>query len=143
VATVRYIEVRKPTCTLTGYADETKARVVFGPVACAIGANPDGADKQRVGDCRTPEGRHLLVSVEDSHVWRCEGERAYGPWFLRLRGLEPRNADWTGIAIHGTHQPASLGTKASHGCVRLRNDDITALRELVVPGETVVVIVGG
>jgi len=27
--------------------------------------------------------------------------------------------------------------------VRLRNDDITALRELVVPGETVVVIVGG
>ncbi|OPZ81668.1 MAG: L,D-transpeptidase catalytic domain [bacterium ADurb.Bin429] len=138
--TVRYIEVCKHTFTLAGYADETKVRVTFGPVCCAIGGNPDGADKQQVGDCRTPEGRHLLVSVEDSRTWRHEGEFAYGPWFLRLRGLEPHNADWTGIAIHGTHQPDSLGTKASHGCVRLHNDAIDALHSLVVPGETVVVI---
>lgn len=140
MASIRYIEVCKHAYTLTGYTDEMKSRVLFGPVTCAIGANPDGADKQRVGDCRTPEGRHLIVSVEDSHAWRHEGEFAYGPWFLRLRGLEPRNTDWTGIAIHGTHQPDSLGTKASHGCVRLNNDAIEALHALVIPDETVVVI---
>ena len=31
------------------------------------------------------------------------------------------------IGIHGTNQPDSIGTSASHGCVRVPNEVITAL----------------
>ena len=41
-----------------------------------IGSNPDGADKVRKGDCRTPEGEVASVSIEDSSEWEHEGERA-------------------------------------------------------------------
>jgi lipoprotein-anchoring transpeptidase ErfK/SrfK len=136
----RFIEITKSTCTLTAYADVAKTAVVAGPWSCTIGANPDGADKRAEGDCRTPEGRHLLVSAEDSTDWRANDEPAYGPRFLRLQGQEPANAPWVGIGIHGTCHPEELGRQASHGCVRLANDHVLTLSTLVVPGETVVVI---
>lgn len=137
---VTYIEVDKQACMLTAYADASRRAVVFGPWSCSIGSNPDGADKQAVGDCRTPEGRHRIVSIEDSSGWRCDGEFAYGPWFLRLKGQEPSNEAWTGIAIHGTCHPEQLGMRASHGCIRLHNDQMAQLKDAVIAGETVVVI---
>jgi murein L,D-transpeptidase YcbB/YkuD len=33
--------------------------------------------------------------------------------------------------IHGTPESASIGTPASHGCVRMRNDDVVALARLL------------
>ena len=44
-----------------------------------------------------------------------------------------------GYGIHGTDEPLSIGTNASHGCVRLRNEDIETLFR-VVPIGTVVYI---
>ncbi len=37
------------------------------------------------------------------------------------------------VGIHGTNQPAKIGQKASHGCVRLRNSDIQDLVDLGLP----------
>ena len=95
----------------------------------AIGANPDGADKRAVGDCRTPEGVFDVVSIEDSSDWEREGRRPYGPLFIRLR-CPP----WEGIGIHGTDEPETVGTCASLGCVRMRNEDLLAVAELVTVG---------
>jgi L,D-transpeptidase catalytic domain len=44
-----------------------------------------------------------------------------------------------GYGLHGTDEPLSIGTSASHGCVRLRNEDIETLFR-VVPIGTVVYI---
>ncbi|MEO8167601.1 MAG: L,D-transpeptidase, partial [bacterium] len=41
---------------------------------------------------------------------------------------------WKGIAIHGTHDESTIGTRASEGCVRLENKDILELREIVYVG---------
>ena len=41
------------------------------------------------------------------------------------------------IYIHGTPEEASLGTPASHGCVRMGNDDVIELFDLVQPGTRV------
>ncbi len=38
------------------------------------------------------------------------------------------------IAIHGTNAPGSIGRRVTHGCVRLRNRDITELVSYVKPG---------
>lgn len=42
-----------------------------------------------------------------------------------------------GYAIHGTNQPATIGHSVSHGCIRLRNDDIQALYDMVPVGTPV------
>ncbi len=42
-------------------------------------------------------------------------------------------------AIHGTNRPGSIGTAASYGCIRMRNEDVTDLFGRVSVGTTVVV----
>ncbi len=96
----------------------------------AIGLNL--GQKQGVGDMKTPTGDFMVEAIEDSSAWTHdfgdgagEIEGAYGPWFISLR------TDWDGIGIHGTHNPASIGTRASEGCIRMYNEDIEELKNLV------------
>jgi lipoprotein-anchoring transpeptidase ErfK/SrfK len=42
-----------------------------------------------------------------------------------------------GYALHGTDQPESIGHSVSHGCVRLRNEDIETLYQMVSVGTPV------
>ena len=42
-----------------------------------------------------------------------------------------------GYAIHGTNQPETVGRAVSHGCVRLRNEDIAKLYAMVSVGTPV------
>ena len=39
-----------------------------------------------------------------------------------------------GYGIHGTNAPETIGRSVSHGCVRLRNEDIEKLYEMVPVG---------
>ena len=48
---------------------------------------------------------------------------AYGPWFIRLK------TGWNGIGIHGTHDPGSIGTDVTEGCIRLQNKDVEELKK--------------
>lgn len=95
---------------------------------CAVGKNQ--GNKIKVGDMRTPEGKFTVDKIHDSTSWTHDFKDgkgvikgAYGPYFIRL--LTP---PWTGIGIHGTHDPDSIGKDVTEGCIRLHNDD---LRELV------------
>ncbi len=65
----------------------------------------------------------------------------YGAWgVLRLllysRGKKG-NLHWSGYAIHGTNNPSSIGKEASHGCVRLFNEDVVRLSSIVSVGTEV------
>ena len=42
-----------------------------------------------------------------------------------------------GYGIHGTNKPETVGQAVSHGCVRMRNEDIERLFELVPVGTPV------
>jgi lipoprotein-anchoring transpeptidase ErfK/SrfK len=42
-----------------------------------------------------------------------------------------------GYALHGTNRPETVGQAVSHGCVRLRNEDISRLYEMVAVGTPV------
>jgi lipoprotein-anchoring transpeptidase ErfK/SrfK len=44
-----------------------------------------------------------------------------------------------GYALHGTQNVAQLGTAASHGCVRLHNDDIARLFSMASVGDEVII----
>jgi lipoprotein-anchoring transpeptidase ErfK/SrfK len=44
---------------------------------------------------------------------------------------------WNGIGIHGTRSLESLGTDASHGCIRMATEDVLALYPKVPVGTPV------
>lgn len=46
------------------------------------------------------------------------------------------------IYVHGTNQPGRIGTPASHGCVRMTNDDVVAFFDRVREGDLVVIVAG-
>lgn len=60
-----------------------------------------------------------------------------GPFGARWFGL---SAPWGSYGIHGTNNPASIGTYASLGCIRMFNEDVTTLDDLVTVGTPVKVI---
>jgi lipoprotein-anchoring transpeptidase ErfK/SrfK len=44
---------------------------------------------------------------------------------------------YKGYGIHGTNRPKSIGKAASHGCIRMRNQDVEDLFERVEVGDPV------
>ena len=47
---------------------------------------------------------------------------------------------WTNYRIHGTNAPGSIGSPASHGCVRMYNPDVIDLYSRVNLGAPVFVV---
>jgi lipoprotein-anchoring transpeptidase ErfK/SrfK len=134
LADSRWILIEKSRFTLIEYSG-TRELARFD---VALGKNP--GDKQRVGDMRTPEGVFRVVSIHDSRHWvhdfgdgKGPVSGAYGPWFIRLE------TGWKGIGIHGTHDPGSTGTRASEGCIRMKNDDLLRIVDETSPGTVVVI----
>ena len=58
-------------------------------------------------------------------------EGAYGPYAYGLSGYSNVLTSYNGgdgvIGIHGTNDPSSVGRDVSHGCIRMRNADVTYL----------------
>ena len=91
-------------------------------------------------DTPTPIGR---FSVTD----RVLTGDPYGPfgWFaFGLSGHQPHlPPEWAGgdqLAIHGTDDPASIGTPTSHGCLRVSAGALTRLRWTLELGMPVVIM---
>ena len=42
--------------------------------------------------------------------------------------------------IHGTNEPSSIGKRASSGCIRMLNEDVSELFQFVRKGATVTVL---
>lgn len=104
-----------------------------------LGKNP--GQKQRVGDLTTPTGEDFYIEeIIDSSRWthdfkdgKGEIAGAYGPWFLSIK------TPWDGIGIHGTHKPQSIGQMDSEGCIRMYNEEVQELKELIAVGTKVVI----
>lgn len=61
----------------------------------------------------------------------------YGPRKMRLYAQSGSSWAYTAYGIHGTNEPWVIGTKASHGCIRLYNRDILDLFPRVALGTLV------
>lgn len=81
----------------------------------------------------TPTGTSFVTELIES----IEPEGAYGPYAIGLSMHSDTQTEFAGgdgqVGIHGTNQPELIGDRVSHGCVRLRNDDIERLVALEVP----------
>jgi lipoprotein-anchoring transpeptidase ErfK/SrfK len=67
----------------------------------------------------------------------------YGPIAFGTSGRAPNLTGWPGggyIGIHGTNKPELLPGAVSHGCIRLKNEDIVRLARLMPIGTPVTVV---
>lgn len=159
--TVSSISVSLDNQTLT-LLDECGGAVARYAVSTAV----NGAGEENGSGC-TPMGRHFIrAKIGDklpaNTVFRARrptGE-IYTPelaakhpdrdWILSrilwLCGLEPGKNRGFGvdtfrrfIYIHGTPDTEPMGLALSHGCIRMRNDDVIELFDRVHPGMLVII----
>jgi lipoprotein-anchoring transpeptidase ErfK/SrfK len=90
-------------------------------------------------DSPTPIGR---FSVTDP-IATGDASGPYGWYAFGLSGHQPNlPPGWSGgdqLAIHGTNNPASLGTAASAGCLRVSAAALAILKQALRPGTPVLI----
>jgi LysM repeat protein len=55
-----------------------------------------------------------------------------GSRWIGLEGVEGKAKGRSGFAIHGTKEPEQIGTAGSRGCIRMYNDDVELMYNLLV-----------
>ena len=95
----------------------------------------------------TPTGLFSIQSKQVNPTWTAPNS----PWAGELAGVSvpggawnnPLKARWMGVTgsvgIHGTGMPWSIGTRASHGCIRMTVSDVIALFRRVPLGTPVLI----
>lgn len=109
-----------------------KVRATF-PIAVGTAAHP------------TPSGNFRIVSKQRNPTWFPPNS----PWAAGLGPVppgvnNPLGTRWMGtsapaIGLHGTPVPSSIGTRASHGCIRMYIGDAERLFEMVEVGTPVII----
>jgi lipoprotein-anchoring transpeptidase ErfK/SrfK len=95
----------------------------------------------------TPAGQYTIQNMVENPSWHVPDS----PWAGDLAGRvippgpdNPIKARWMGIydgaGIHGTDAVNSIGTSASHGCIRMRIPDVEALYGQVKIGTPVYIV---
>ena len=95
----------------------------------------------------TPKGYHIINTKVKNPDWRMPYNDAWVPEELQgtiIPGGDPRNpllARWLGvtepaegIGIHGTAARSSIGSAASHGCIRMLEEDVIELYNTIPIG---------
>jgi lipoprotein-anchoring transpeptidase ErfK/SrfK len=95
----------------------------------------------------TPTGLFHVLDKQVNPVWSVPNS----PWAGELAGTtvqggtaaNPLKARWMGlgggVGIHGTGEDYSIGTRASHGCIRMHVPDVVALYGRVPVGTPVLI----
>ena len=96
----------------------------------------------------TPPGNWRIVGIASMPTFRWDagvlnrGVRTEKFYMLPAGPRNPVGVAWVGlskpgIGIHGTNNPYSIGTFASHGCMRTANWDISRVSRMLTAGVTV------
>jgi lipoprotein-anchoring transpeptidase ErfK/SrfK len=133
-----YVPVR-PDGT-TGWIKSSHAKLLYDPysVKVSLGGHRltvtrDGkvVDRQRisVGESATPTPRGVYFITELFKLINPYGP--FGPYAFGLSGFSDVLKSFGGgpgqLAIHGTDEPAGIGSNVSHGCIHVTNQEITRL----------------
>ena len=117
------IVVNLPAYRLDAYVNDTLVRTM--PIAPGMPRFP------------TPRGTFAVTSIDWNPWWIPPDS----PWAAKEKPTPPGPANPMGRVklnfrpfyfLHGSPFEKSIGTAASHGCVRLKNDDALALARLVL-----------
>ncbi|NLB73509.1 MAG: L,D-transpeptidase family protein [Firmicutes bacterium] len=119
-----WIRINIPAFTLTLFSGKSPVKTY--PIAVGKPAAPS-----RIGTCEVvakakyptwypPDGKPPVPPGPDN------------PISCRWLGLS-----WSGYGIHGTNNPASIGKAVTLGCIRMHDEDVMELFDIVAVGTTV------
>jgi lipoprotein-anchoring transpeptidase ErfK/SrfK len=88
---------------------------------------------------KTPVGTFTISSKVIHPAWTPPGrtfpyghpENPLGTHWLGLTPCEGTDPTLTGYGLHGTWEPETIGSAASEGCVRMRNDQVRELFDFI------------
>ena len=86
----------------------------------------------------TPVGHFYLISLMKPPT----PDSVYGAYAFGLSAYSDAIRDWRWggvIGLHGTNDPASIGKRMSHGCIRMRNQDIERLARILPLGTPITI----
>jgi lipoprotein-anchoring transpeptidase ErfK/SrfK len=103
----------------------------------------------RVGDA-TPAGLYYVDAMNREPAWKIPEHEDYypGSWGMIIPFESPENpfaggfislSGGEGIGIHGTKFDPKLGSRASHGCIRMATDELDQIWSRVEIGTPVLV----
>ncbi|MEM6820989.1 MAG: L,D-transpeptidase [Verrucomicrobiota bacterium] len=136
--------------------DDESTQLTF-PISTAL----NGLGEEE-GSYKTPRGKHRIAAKigarqpfgsvfkgrePTGEIWKPETTSEHDLILTRilwLEGLEPINSNTYQryIYLHGTNHENSIGSPVSMGCIRLLNQDILTLFDLVEVGTTVTIFDG-
>ncbi|MDR1775691.1 MAG: L,D-transpeptidase/peptidoglycan binding protein [Actinomycetes bacterium] len=102
--------------------------------ACAIGT-PSHPTPQ--GDFKIVLKRYMPTWSNPGSAWAADMPQTIAPGPSNPLGVRALNLNAPGIRIHGTTNIGSVGTAASHGCMRVANSQIVDLYDRVKVGDPV------
>lgn len=114
----------------------TRGQAIPGPDGSIVTVSGNDVVRQY------PDGRQVVLEVSDGREIVVGGNIVIPPFGTNQRkydevlGTHRLNLG-DGYALHGTNNPSSIGQAVSHGCVRLRNEDIETLYGMVPVGTPV------
>jgi len=90
-------------------------------------------------DGMTPSGNFKIMRKIENPALYWEGEyisplasiNGLGKWWLELSNPQ--------YGIHGTNKPWEIGKRISHGCIRMFNEDVAFIQEIVPIGTEVII----
>ena len=126
-----------PRASLGPYhAVRTRLVVDLGRLSATLLRDGRSVFRSRIGigaaASPTPRGEYYIRNRLTSFA-----NRFYGPLAFGTSARSPSATDWPDggfVGIHGTDRPDLLPGRVSHGCIRLRNDDIERLARLMPVG---------
>ena len=98
---------------------------------------------------RTPEGKFKIYGKVEDPIWYQKGgvriqpgdpRNVLGSHWMELKPIEGTQIIGDGYGIHGTTEPDSIGTPASQGCIRMKNEQIEELYNIIPDTKVVVTI---
>jgi lipoprotein-anchoring transpeptidase ErfK/SrfK len=95
----------------------------------------------------TPAGQWQIVSkqmnptwINPHSAWSASMPATIGPGYSNPLGLRAMALNASGVLIHGTANDSSIGTSASHGCIRMHMPEVIQLFDMVEAGTPVYII---
>ena len=86
----------------------------------------------------SPDGDFVIINHAKDPVYR-HGDKEIAPGKDNPLGTRWMGLSLKGYGIHGTNVQSSVGKAVSHGCFRMRKQDVEELYTLVQVGDTVMV----
>jgi hypothetical protein len=134
-----HVKVYRSTFTMDLYLQDTFVRSFPVGLGAADRETPTGLWRVKPGGKLV---KPLWTDPDSGVIYRgTDPDYPLGSRWIGLQGLKGAAEGRTGFAIHGTNSSGQTGQAISRGCIRMNDNDVKLVYDLLTPGLSQVVIV--